>query len=303
MTLIHAEERETGLTMAFAKALGNIGFYPENFARMQMVNAVADGDDATASKILKKMPQAALWKALGADGVDYTLFELALGEGRLGVAGAMIQHSPQLLTRDFGFDGAPDNRTILMQRCIMSGGGDEIRFLIDQKADINAQDAKGDTPLHFAARLQKENIARILLDEQAGVNAANLDGVTPLMDATKGNEDRMLSMMIGAGAHIHALDNKGNNAVMHAIHNSNVPAVKRLMDMGAAINFNDPAVATLCRVATHEGNIPFVIALGDYEQRAKQKSEVPFDYAGTLDKGLPEGITVAKPIRLKGRAP
>ncbi|MEZ0260108.1 MAG: ankyrin repeat domain-containing protein [Alphaproteobacteria bacterium] len=300
--LIHEEEREVTLTMAFARALRKMDIYPSFIARKQMVNAITTGDSVSAAKMLRKRPQAAIWQALGSDGADHTMLELALGEGKFNVAAVMLRNDPQLLTHDFGFRGAPPNRTILMQRCIMSGLGDEIKFLIDQKADVHAKDGKGDTPLHFAARRQKEDAARILLNAQADVNVGNADGVTPVMEATKGNESKLLDMMIGAGAHINAIDKSGKNAVMHAFHNSNVAAVRRLMDLGAAIDFKDPAVATLCRVATSEGDIPFVIALGDYEQKAAKKDK-PFDYAGTLEKGLAEGITVAKPIKLKGRTP
>lgn len=303
MTHIHEEERAFSLSRAFARALGRLGCHPPSLVRQQFVDAVITGDTVIAGKILQMHSGASLLHALGDDGLDHTLFELALGEGKFDMADVMINRWPQILAHNFGYEGAPDNRTILMQRCIMSDGGDEIQFLIDRKADVSAKDGKGDTPLHFAARLQKDRTAKLLLGAQPDVNAANNEGVTPVMDATKGNECGMLDAIVAAGGDVHAVDKKGLNAAMHAIYNSNLPATRRLMELGAKIDFSDPAVATLCRVATLEGDLSFVMELGQHEQKAMQKEKTPFDYAGTLDKGLAEGITVSRPLKLKGRAP
>ncbi len=42
------------------------------------------------------------------------------------------------------------------------GSAEEMRDLIERKADVNAKDADEETPLHIAARKGKEEVARVL---------------------------------------------------------------------------------------------------------------------------------------------
>jgi hypothetical protein len=55
-----------------------------------------------------------------------------------------------------------------------------LQLYIDHKADVNAKDDEGNTPLHFAAMLHKLSFVRILIANKADVFAVNLLNQTPL---------------------------------------------------------------------------------------------------------------------------
>ncbi|KAN0105781.1 Ankyrin repeat-containing domain protein [Russula decolorans] len=64
-----------------------------------------------------------------------------------------------------------------------------VQVLLDYEADVNARNANGDTPLHYACQSASsrpnlsqllDNVARLLLEHEAGVNARSHDHFTPL---------------------------------------------------------------------------------------------------------------------------
>lgn len=59
---------------------------------------------------------------------------------------------------------------------------DSVRWLIDRKADVNARDAKGATPLHYAAKCKGDasRVIRRLVKAGALLAAVDADGNTPL---------------------------------------------------------------------------------------------------------------------------
>ncbi len=56
---------------------------------------------------------------------------------------------------------------------------DIIEKLINNGANVNLQDSNGNTPLHAAAKLNKEEIVKMLLDHGADKNITNIDENTP----------------------------------------------------------------------------------------------------------------------------
>ena len=60
------------------------------------------------------------------------------------------------------------------------GHEDIVKLLIDHRADINAKDNLGETPLHKAAKYNHKKILRILIENEAGVNIKDKNGKTAL---------------------------------------------------------------------------------------------------------------------------
>jgi ankyrin repeat protein len=78
------------------------------------------------------------------------------------------------------------------------------RSLLMLGADVNAIDASGKTPLHFAARGIADDhglfMAKFLLENGADVDALCNDGRSPLQDAMSRDNDRVAALLLAHGA-------------------------------------------------------------------------------------------------------
>lgn len=72
-------------------------------------------------------------------------------------------------------------------------------LITDGKAYVNAFDEKMDTPLHFAARTGNRAMASLLLQHGARVNSVNEEGLTPAMVAKQYNQEHMLKLLTSVG--------------------------------------------------------------------------------------------------------
>ena len=62
----------------------------------------------------------------------------------------------------------------------INGHKDVAELLLANKAEVNAKDNNGVTPLHLAAFNGHKDVAELLLANKAEVNAKDNDGETPL---------------------------------------------------------------------------------------------------------------------------
>ena len=74
---------------------------------------------------------------------------------------------------------------------------------------VNAQDVRGGTPLHLAARQGCEAVARMLLAAGADKDAKDCRGETPLHMAVMNGSEAVARALLAAGADKHAEDNCG----------------------------------------------------------------------------------------------
>lgn len=75
----------------------------------------------------------------------------------------------------------------------------EVQRLVQAGADVNEQDAFGDTALHAAVG-HKKSVVKFLLDHGADCNRANLAGSTPLHKAAVRGDARIAALLLKAGA-------------------------------------------------------------------------------------------------------
>ena len=90
-----------------------------------------------------------------------------------------------------------------------------VQKLIEYDADINAKNAYGSTPLHWASRGQHFNdgaILRLLLTHGGDVNARDREGLTPLHEASKYGALEVARLLLEYGADVEAKDNDGRTA-------------------------------------------------------------------------------------------
>ncbi len=103
-------------------------------------------------------------------------------------------------------------------------------------ADINAPEADGTTPLHWAVRA--DDLAKVnkLLAAGADAKAANRYGVTALYLACQNANPAIIERLLKAGADPNSVSTEGETALMTVARTGVVEAAKVLLDHGAKVD-------------------------------------------------------------------
>lgn len=97
---------------------------------------------------------------------------------------------------------APDDGRTELHTAAHENDAALVDRLVDDGADVDAQDSGGFTPLHFAAEYSSVEAARRLLHHGAKVDLTNMHGNTPLFGAVynaKGRTD-LIELLLEHGA-------------------------------------------------------------------------------------------------------
>ncbi|MGJ8619164.1 MAG: quinoprotein dehydrogenase-associated putative ABC transporter substrate-binding protein [Methylophilaceae bacterium] len=101
--------------------------------------------------------------------------------------------------------------------------------MLDNNADPNLKMGNAQyNALMLAVKKSNLQIAQTLLQYKANPNAMNAGGITPLMIAAHGNQDMMISLLLKSGADLKAKNNEGKTAITLAMENGADKALKQL---------------------------------------------------------------------------
>jgi ankyrin repeat protein len=180
---------------------------------------------------------------------------------------------------------------------------------LTRREGVNPKDARGTTPLHYAAAYGSSEAVRLLLAAGADPNARNAFDATPLMwAATDFDKVRQLA---AKGADVNARSRMGRTAVWLAAANDGSSAIVRflldrgaklddseilaataandsatirlLLDRGASVNVKDPAGMTPLMNAAANGNARIV------ELLLARGAQVNAVSAGEINPGVKAG--------------
>jgi ankyrin repeat protein len=113
------------------------------------------------------------------------------------------------------------------------GNTEVAKLLIENGANVNAQDKNGLTPLHVAIRYFTE-IALLLINKGASLFAKTIKGLHPL-DLAQGESTKILLQKVDVNTH----DQDGHTPLHYASQKGLSDAAKNLIARGAAINAQD----------------------------------------------------------------
>ena len=109
------------------------------------------------------------------------------------------------------------------------------KVLIKQGADVNAINDNAETPLHYAARHNKNNsITQLLLRREGNIEAMNNSGMTALyISALQGN-DAVCRYLLEAGANVHAFNPDGWTALHYLAMRGDLACMEPLLSPAGA---------------------------------------------------------------------
>ena len=122
-------------------------------------------------------------------------------------------------------------------------------LLAEPDQDVNAPNADGQTPLHYAAWEGHVEVLQLLTDAEADVNATNRLGQTPLHLAAWYGKDSAVEWLLANKAEVNATDGGGETALHHAARNSRASTVSLLLSSGCSAGTKSSARQTAFDIA------------------------------------------------------
>lgn len=139
--------------------------------------------------------------------------------------------------------------------------GANIRALLKEAADVNAPQADGMTALHWAARLDDLETAKLLVQANADVSAMNRYGITPLFLACQNGSTAMVELLLAHGADPNTALRGGETVLMTAARTGKIGPVKSLLSSGAVVDAKERKGQTALMWAAADGHAAVVEAL------------------------------------------
>jgi len=160
----------------------------------------------------------------------------------------------------------PDGKmgTTTLQAAIGNIG--TMKTLIAARANVNAADRSGNTPLLEAAHTGQTEAVKVLLAAGADVNLKNHAGLTPLMDAARRGYSEISELLLMKGADVNATTTYGLTALMLTAWNGHYDMVQLLLAVGADVHAKAKDGNTALSIATAHGHTDIVKLLNKAER-------------------------------------
>jgi len=117
-----------------------------------------------------------------------------------------------------------------------------LKSLLNLGLNVNHQNNKGDTPLHYAAYFGDHSLCQMLIDSNASINIPNKKGITPLMyGAYKGSLEVVKLLALKQGD-LNNPDKLGNTSLFYAVSSKKLKVLNYLIEQGANLyvkNYQD----------------------------------------------------------------
>lgn len=170
-----------------------------------------------------------------------------------------------------------------LHRAVMRGHEDVVILLLKHKADVNAKDIKGRTPLHCAIE-STTSVVQLLLEHGAEVNTADNGGCTPLHLATYHSHSEIVRILVNNGAHIEVMMVETKQTPLHwAAWNEDGPLLEFLLQHGANVNAQNMKGESALHYAAryHQSILPQLLMHGADVDLETEDGQTPLYWAAS----------------------
>jgi len=181
----------------------------------------------------------------------------------------------------------------------MQGNDEVIGTLVAAGVDVDAKDAIGVAPLHWAAFCGHEASINRLIDAGADVHTRDQEGRTPLHVAAYESHLDVIARLVKADADVMAPDKMGWTPLHCAVSNSEEQACKALTDSGADPLRKDMEGKTAMDLAKHFGHTEIVTLLegaNDQKEVLDLRSLGIGSHRGSKDPASTSPTSVSSPL-------
>jgi ankyrin repeat protein len=141
---------------------------------------------------------------------------------------------------------------------LLAKGDERAKGYFLGEVDVHATDAKGRTPLHYAAELNDPALAAFFIAMGAKVDAEDQSGQTPLgVCAEKGN-GKAAKVLVSSGANLHKSTKKHASIAHRAL--LDIPFLQEIL-VPAALESTNKNGKTLLYLAAEQGNVKAIKAI------------------------------------------
>jgi len=173
---------------------------------------------------------------------------IAAGLGWTDIAGLLIANGVNVNGGKEEWEKSP------LHWAARAGRSDMAILLIKKGADVNARGRDRQTPLHAAVSNGHTDIATLLITKGAEVNARNQDQGTPLHVAVAQGQTKAAGLLIGKDADLNARDKDQWTPLHWAAAAGKADVAKLLIDKGADVDARDGMQWTPAETAEQNGH-------------------------------------------------
>src|SRR5438270_459257 len=191
-----------------------------------------------------------------------------------------------------------NGRTPLMEAAF-AGYTDTALALLENGAAVNAKNREGRTALFWATLSNHLETLQALVARGADINGKDSEGRTPLFWASLSGYTNIIRALLGKGAHVNSKDNYGWTPLMAAVDLGQVDSVKLLLQKGADGQVRGKDGSTALRLAQKYKNDSIVALLRNASREVPAKNPSGSKGSAHAASGKPVSSPTAKPDAAK----
>ncbi|MBL9118313.1 MAG: ankyrin repeat domain-containing protein [Phycisphaerae bacterium] len=137
-----------------------------------------------------------------------------------------------------------------------------VKLLVEKGADVNARDQIGGSPVLWASGLGSPDVVKYLIQHKADVNVIDVNGLSPLLWSASIGSPEAVTALLSAGAKVDVQDKmSGDTALMRAARTGKFESMKAILDAKADVNAKNNLGHTPFMFASMNGDVKKLEAL------------------------------------------